>query len=329
MTVTALSPEPESAYSQILWQIDRFPGDNVETGVPVLSGSAGLQVSFQPSTAGSFRLTAYIDDNGNGRFDEGEQLGVLLFAVVRLTMTTSSMITNNTLEGSGSSSVVTDPSGSSLNAPMQVTATFLLQGGGASQMIGNSAIVIGNVGNLFSDSFTISYPAAGTQPPRNQAGVGTEVPGGPTPMVDTPASPPSGGNTAFRQSSVFVNLPPPLPPALGSAVRVSSADAPKFVWAFSESKTLNDWASTSGQNVFREFMAAYSNDFPQTYAALAQATWIISVIGIENGGWEDAGTPANPASSVSGNTVLQQPVSYPVQVLGLSFFIKHTVTYTP
>jgi hypothetical protein len=331
LTVTAQNPQPAASATQIQWQIDRDPTDTVETGMPVISGSPGAQITFQPSAAGNFRLTAYVDLNGNGVFDEGEQLGVLQIAVVRATLLTGIFTVQNTLAGTGNSSVVTDPSRNVQVAPMRLGAQYLLEGGGSARNVGVGAVTIGDVGNLVSDTLTVAYPVPTgvTRPPGNVPGSETESPGGPLPMVDTEkgsrGSGPTGGATAFRATSTLSEQPGFVPGTGGRAVQIISGDGPVFQWDNFHPATGNPWASTAGSNVFREFLAAFSSDFPQTYAALSQAGWTITPAGINDSGWEDP----NSTSSVTGTGAGLQAVSNSVQVLGLSFRYQHTMQHVP
>ena len=198
MTVQAVNVQPAASVGALRWIIDRDPSDTVGTGKPSLANVTGQQTAFQPSMPGNFRLTVYIDRNANGAFDEGEQLRVLRIAVVRVTFQSGSDVftLTDTLEFAPSVGTVGVASTSDDGTgpfPMTLSAAYLLEGGGASRTIGTGWIRLGNVGNLRSDSFQVSY---------GLAGVASEDPGGPLPMVDTRQvtkdEEPSGGATPFR-----------------------------------------------------------------------------------------------------------------------------------
>ena len=185
---------------------------------------SATQVSFQPSAAGNFRLIAYVDLNGNGMWDEGEQLQVLQIAIVQATLQqpinqAPFFQTRNTLAASGASAIVTT-SASQPAFPMAIYGVYLLEGGGAGRTVGAPNISIGEVGNLLSDTFTISYPGT-------TLGIGVEAPGGDTPMVD--AGP---NNYPYRTNSVPIpSTSVPAPPATGGRmVGVISGDSPTFGW---------------------------------------------------------------------------------------------------
>src|SRR2546423_5281584 len=149
-TVKAVGVAP-GAVDQLRWQIDRDPTDTVATGTPALSAQTGGQVVVTPNTAGNFRLACYDDANNNHTLDSGEELKVLLMAVVRVTVQPDHFIsTNGTFSGS--------QRGVSTQDAMRIQAEVLLEGGGANGRIGVDRIVLGNVGNLLVDDFTVHYP---------------------------------------------------------------------------------------------------------------------------------------------------------------------------
>jgi hypothetical protein len=319
-TVTVTASNLEVAADQVKWQIDRDPNDTVDTGTPSVSGSPGATVTFAPSTAGNFRLTAYVDANSNGVFDEGEQLGVLRVAVVQASLLASHFFTEDTIEGQGSSTVVTDPSHDINSSPLRYDADYLLEGGGASRTIGTSAITLGGIGNLLSDNFAIAYPGS-------PLGTGAEDPGGTMPMVDTQrvsaGASPTGGVTAFRSTWVPSEVAGDIPSTGGRVTQFITGDAQVFTWANFHPTTGSTWGSTSGGISFREFAVGFSSSFPQTYAAVSQATWSVVVIGSNNSGWEDSGS-----SDVTGDDALQA-ASSAVQVLGKSYARENRIVYRP
>jgi len=322
VTVNVVNAAPSG--SSIQWEVDRDPVDTVDSAIPTLSVS-GAQVTFSPSAAGNFVLVAYVDLDGSGTFDEGEQVGVVSFAVVKSTLQegSDSYVTLTTmLSADGASGATTDGS-----IPMSIIAHYLLEGGGADRTIGTTDITIGDVGNLLNDTFTVAYPVPTPTPasPGNVAGTETEYPGGPTPMVDAAGvaatTQPTGGATPFRGNSATADATPPT--SGGRVVVLTSLDAPVFDWNNLHPVTGNTWGSTSGSNAFREFAVAFSSSFPKTYLALNQADWTVTVIGGNNGAnWVDTG------SSVSGDTGWQT-VSGNLQVLGLSFGTNNVMQHTP
>ncbi|MBL8234346.1 MAG: hypothetical protein JNL98_37965 [Bryobacterales bacterium] len=318
VTVRAINVRPSGAANQLRWSIDRDPTDTVASGVPQLSAATGAQISLEPGIPGNFRVVGYVDRNANGRFDETEQLRVLRIAIVRATMQPGSIFrVRNTLRPSGPASAIT----SITDAPMTLFAAYLLEGGGPNRQVGTDSIKLGNVGNLAGDTFVINYPGT-------TAGIGRESPGGPLPMVDTQRvtvnNEPSGGDTAFRTNSQ--NAPPevlpPAPATGGLMAGVVSGDAPRFIWNQFHPSTGNPWGTTTGGNVFREFVVAFSATFPATYLALQQADWAVSVVGENDSEWADTG------SSITGSNSLQLPTE-PVQVRGRSFARQNTKVYTP
>jgi hypothetical protein len=337
LTVTALSPQPPSGVSQIQWVMWPDPANfTIKNSVntPVLNGSPGQTVTFQPNVAGDFLLIAYVDANGNGQFDPGEQLGTLQIAIVQATIITSSssFTVANTLVGTQLqhllqgifSGIASDPSGLISSAPMQLTAWYWLQGGGLGGTIGNGAIMIGDVGNLVtSDTFEIDY--LGTP-----NGVGNEAPGGSIPMLDTQnlsngVAQSGGGITAFRKTSQLATGPAPsLPSPSGSLLGIQSGDAPTFQWLLVHPTVSQEWDLTDGGIGFIEYVAGFSASFPNSYAALSQASWSVSASG-DN--MSSIWTPDADAS-VTKNYGLTVAVQGKMQVLGLSYGTNNSIVYT-
>jgi hypothetical protein len=322
-------------------------GDTWSSPVPQLSSTisaSGPQTTFQPSAAGNFRLTAYVDLNGNGVFDAGEQLQVLIFAVVQATLQPapySAFLTrSNGFLGTGLSGVKTAPNASTLTAPMVLGAVYLLEGGGGSQMaggpartIGTAAIMIGDVGNLISDGFTISYPVPSPVPPApgNVAGSGAEAPGGQLPMLDTLNVTPqnytqnNGSTTPFRASvSPYTGPMPTLPQTGGVMVGFISSDAPQWQWSLFDQSTGNAWGSTSGSTVWQEFVVAFSQTFPATYLPLNQASWTVTPAGINDSGWECMNCTVTGGA---GGIALQGIGSSAVQLWGPSYATSNQIVY--
>ena len=325
VTVNGTNFSGASGGDQIQWQIDRDPTDTVDTGTPTLSGAPGAQVTFNPSTAGNFRLIAYIDTDASGTFDNGEQVAIARFAIVQATLQSSNVsLSTDWIAGIDTSSQGTSTAttgGSTVNtAPMQLTAKYLLEGGGSSSTIGTGAVGIGNVGNLVgSDSFSINYPGS-------RQGTGTENPGGTTPMVDTLnfSTVSQGGTAPFRANS---NTSDGIS-ASGRVVNLTSADRPQFAWRLFHPTTGNPWDETAGGIGFREFVVAFSSSFQRTYLALHQAAWAVTIIGTnEDSVWDDGN--GTQMSTVTGDSALQSVTGLQMQVLGSSYGKNNSITYQP
>jgi len=327
VTVKGIDIKPAANANQVQWMLERDPTDTVDVAVPGVAGSPGAQVTFSPSNAGNFRLSAFVDTNGNGKFDNGEQLRVLRIALVRATLQAGSTFSNtNTLSANGVAGVRTS---GAANSAMSLKADYLLEGGGADRSIGTAAVTVGNVGNLLNDTFAIAYPVPVPVPaaPGNVAGTGMEQPGAATPMVDTvnvvKGAQPTGSSSPFRGNSATANLAPPA--AGGRLLRLTSLDNPGFGWDNLHPTTTNPWGTTSGGNGFREFNVAFTNSYPRTYLSLNRADWTVTVAGKNNG----AGAWQNTTSSITGDGALQAVGGASVQVLGLSFVREFTVVYKP
>jgi hypothetical protein len=348
ITVREVNIQPLASANQIQWVLQRDPTDKVDltqatgcaghpVGAPPLTknGPPGFGVSFDPEI-GNFRLIAYVDANGNGSFDEGEQLRVLRIAVVRATLLNPATSTFNVassfvpaaLMGGTERVAVLGPGG---GPAMKILGEYMIEGGGDTCKIGVNAITIGNVGNLDFDNFQVLYPRQSLGP-----ATGTEVPAGPFPMVDTARvtqpsgeagtdlhclnQQPTGGACAFRTDSSQTKVDS----ATGQRMHLESDDSPGFgSWKIDHPATVNRWGSTSGENAFNEFVVAFSSDFPRTYSSLNENSYVLSVRGINDGTgkWKDNG------SSSSGNGTTLGNVSDKVQVLGLSFVYNYKFVY--
>ena len=326
VTLTVQNLQPDSGASQIRWRIDRDPTDTVDTGVPALSSTVGSSVNFLPSTAGNFRLIAFEDNNRNGGFDEGEQLAVVRLAVVRTTLLPGGDAIFSTRNNTPLPLPQLDPlyvgittatSAAIAGAPMVVGVEILIEGGGPTRTIGTAKVSVGVVGNLQADTFVVSYPGS-------VGANGTEIPGGPLPMLDTGRvavnQPASGGASAFRDTLQVTTLPPPA--SGGLARRIISADAPTFRWLRSHPTTGDAWDSAAGSNAFTEFVVGFSDSFPRTYLPFSRANWQVSLNGGVTTGWA--------SSTISGNGSLQ-PIggADKLQAIGLSFARQHSMIYKP
>ncbi len=333
ITVNAVDVQPANSASSLQWVIQRNPDDTVGTGVPALSASSGSQTTFSPSLAGNFRLVIYIDVNGNGSYDIGEELLVLRLAVVKTTIQAGSFIKTSVTFTGGVDIVST-------NQAMNIQADFLLEGGGANRTIGVSQIALCNVGNLLADTFTVNYPVPASNPPApaNVPGTETENPGGPTPMLDSSnvaqGGEATGGNSPCRGRSV------PTVQGAGAAggliIRVTSQDAPAFSWDANHPVTTNPWAITQGGNSFRDFIVAYSLTFPKNYDLLARGDWIVTATGTSNNGtWANNDSTVTIPGAVQGSatlttTGLPSPAdSAGAQLLGPSFVNQFHMDHNP
>lgn len=362
-TLTAMAQNvlPAANVGNVAWEIDRNPADTVGAGTPALTGSPGTTVTFTPSLAGSFRVVAYIDENGNGKFDEGEQLRVLPFAAVQTTLQPGAVFNKtinkpiavqNTIKGYGPQifEIVGVPSLIAGGAPaMNLQVDFLLQGGGANQNLGVAKITqemgsVGDVGNLLNDTFMINYPATAAN---NMAGTGTEAPSGvlpvhagTLPMVDTGNAAAKdimldspGGRLPFHGTSSQTTVGAG-PGGMGTIIRVTARVRPVYTWFKTHPTTMNPWGSTAGANSFREFLTGFSPDFRKNYLALATGDWTVTIAGTPNaaGLWIPGATagvtpPGNTALNTAGFPKTGQASG--IQVLGLSFALNYMVICMP
>jgi hypothetical protein len=346
ITVRGVNIQPLANANQIQWVLQRDPTDKVDltqaTGCaghpvgapPLTNGPPGVGVSFDPEI-GNFRLIAYVDANGNGSFDEGEQLRVLRVAVVRAGLlnpaTSTFQNTKHFIPGAvedGETGVHTAGRRDvpALPPAMKILGDYMLEGGGATCTIGVAAISIGDVGNLFRDDFVIDYPDPGAAGANDTT---SEIPGGPLPMIDTTrveekGKQPSGGDQAFRGNSTQTVKAS----ATGRRISLESRDSPAFgPWKIDYPKmgSPEPWGTTTGGNEFREFVAAFSSSFRGTYLSLNENTWTVTAKGKNDG----SGKWMDTFSSVTGNDTQIGNVVDKIQVLGLSFVNQYSYVCNP
>ncbi|HEY6346113.1 MAG TPA: putative Ig domain-containing protein [Bryobacteraceae bacterium] len=340
VTVKGVNIQPAGNAGQVQWQMDRDPTDKIDlstapgcaaspSGAPAVAGSPGAAVTFSPSTPGNFRLAAYIDANANGKFDDGEQLRILRVAIVRATLMNAATSTFRTTNDFVPDAPAGGKAGVDAKGPaMRLLGDYMIEGGGGTCTVGAAQITIGDVGNLFADTFVVNYPVPNPPPPApgNVAGTAAENPGGPLPMVDTgrvaKGNQPGGGVQAFRTASKET----PKASATGRRIGLSSNDSPGYgFWKIDHPTTTNLWGSTTGGNQFREFVVGFSSSFSRTYSPLNENNWTVAVSGKNDGTgkWKDNG------ASVTGNDTKLTAVAHSVQVQGLSFVNEFSYVCVP
>jgi hypothetical protein len=306
---------------------------------------------INPTTAGNFRLICYFDSNNNEIFDEGEQLRVLLLAIVRFSVNESNC-QMETIQAAfqGIHLPTNQDQVNTAGVIMGITCDVLLESGGNNKRIGVNKVTIGNVGNLIIENTTINYPVPDPSPPPpgNVIGTGVEYPGVDTlPMIDVtgidPGTEPTGGTSAFRGNSNESN---PRNGQNGGQIRtITSNDNPDIgLWESNHPTTGNLWQTTQGGHTFSEFLVAFSDTFPRNYVVLGKADWSVNYIGERrNNLWIDNGSsvfiqgvPFNPNGEVRVPFTLtitngspQSANSAGVQVLGLSYTNEYEYRYDP
>ncbi len=276
ITVQAQGVNPSNAGNQIKWKVDRDPSDSVETGLPTISPQIGETVTLTPNKAGNFRLISYYDANNNNTFDNGEELKVLRFAIVRIFVLACTLETENQFMGRNLGDhykVETVP-------PVEIRCSVSLQSGGGSSDIGLDKVKMGNVGNLISEENQVTYEIGNALENPNPGGGGL-------PMVATTNPVLSGGNSVFRVDSSD--------PGNVSGRQIRSEYKPDigpFLIQHPDQNNGTTWNSTLGTLFFTEFIAAYSETFLQHYVVVAKATVQISFNGSRNGNgdWQNLGS---------------------------------------
>lgn len=340
ITVQAQAIKPAAAKTDLHWAIEQDPTDTVAKGVPALDKDTGDQVKITPNTPGTFRLICYCGSNKKPFHDE--EVRVLRMVIVKITPQPGGQVTSNNLPGALTFAA---PMISTNNA-MNLQADFLIEAGGANRRFGLDAgltqLVLGNLGNVTADTYTVNYPGApAAAAGDHRAGTDAEDPdfkqnpaaGFPNPMVDSSrvaaGSKANGGSNPFRSHSNQALLGNG-PGGKGQLVRVTGDDAPQFVVRANHPHTGNPWGSTQGINGFTEWVVAYTITFQRNYTALGKGGYTVTVIGANDG----AGNWIDVASSIV--PTAWSTVGFPktgdaagVQVLGFSFVREAGSIITP
>jgi hypothetical protein len=238
VTISAVNPP-----AQVQWALASEDGP---APAPIV---AGPQITFLPNVAGNYLLTAR--DGG------GAVLNAFRFAIVAVNVQPGSIFRT------GERFLETGEPQAPVSG-MFLSAVCVLQSGNIHPLIGTGLVVIGNVGNLQSDTFQVSYPPDG---------LGTANPGQPLPLLDTRRGPKGNGSDPFRNTSCMKPVPSSAP---GLTVNITSNDAPQFWWASHHPVTGQPFGPKSGEYTFMEYLVAYSLNFQMVHTPLTklQYPWI-------------------------------------------------------
>jgi hypothetical protein len=322
------------AGAPIRWQIDRNPTDavGVKTSLPSLSSQTGDSTIVTPNVPGSFRLICYLDADGNGKFEVGEELKVLRIAIIRATIQPGFSITQDHVGWGAPEANGVSPTGDA----MKFQAKVLLEGGGSNEMLGVSQLVLGEVGNVIGDTFKINYPGTAAN---SHAATGSEdpdykinsAPGFANPMLDSLrvalGGQGQGAQSPFRSSSAQTDVGPG-PGGHGLIREVTATDTPSVGWDYNHPATTNPWGTTSGNNQFREYLVIFSPTFNKNYMVLARGGYTISFVGNNMAGlWHNTGS-TDSIQPLTATGFPQTGDSAGIQVLGYSFVREFGINYT-
>jgi CSLREA domain-containing protein len=332
--ITVTANQLNVAAAPIRWQIDRNPTDVVGTAadLPTLSTQMGATTIVTPDQPGSFRLICYLDADGNGKYEAGEELKVLRLVIIKAIVQPGASITKDPNFAWGAP----EPNGvSPTGNAMKFQAQVLLEGGGANEMLGVNDLRLGEVGNVVADSFKVTYPGTPAHP---QSGTGTEdpdfkinpAPGFANPMVDSSrialGGQATGGFSPFRSTSDDSHAVPG-PGGRGEVVTVTSQDTPTVGWSFNHPTTTNPWGTTSGNNDFREYLVAFSTTFIRNYMVLGRGGYTITFAGNNVAGkWHNTGS----SDVITNFTTAAFPKTGDaagIQVLGYSYVREFGMKY--
>ena len=182
-SLSGFNPATAKTKSLMHWEVVQNAADAVK-GKPTLVPDAvdNTKTHMKLDMFGSFNIVAYIDGNGNGAFDNGEQLRVLHLAIVRITV--SNVIATNSpnvykvTNANGKVKIEHDPNGGAHAVTM--TAEVLLEGGGKDKVLGTTKILANFVQNGIGDSVAVGYGKDG----KEGSGKDSLAPGVTFPILD-------------------------------------------------------------------------------------------------------------------------------------------------
>ena len=275
--------QPDDAKSTLKWEAIRNTADTLQGPPPTLTPQAGAPqfATLHADSPGSFNIIVYIDSNGSGSFDEGEQLRVLHLAIVKFTILENSYNVqthdeNFAVTGVGSG-MLTETSGSGqANAAINATAKLLLEGGGADRTWGVDKIKIGWIQNVVQLGDVVSYGDPYLNPQLHSRTT-VLASGVSYPVLDTGrtgGTAGTGGDTAFP----WFNTPQY---GVGQGQSGGQIDKVDFYDSpggnFQESRIFADgtYHSTAvqGPTDFKLYVAAYSTDFDDSYSEFGEVDW--------------------------------------------------------
>lgn len=270
VSIQAEGVNPTSAGSQLKWQLER--GDTVEPGLPTLSSQVGQYITLTPSSAGNFKLICYYDSNNNGTFDNGEELRVLRFVIVRIFVGSCGVTNDNVFTGT-----ILGESVQADTSPITRTCVVSLEGGGTSKNIGLDKVKMGLITNIYNQSLEVNY----------QPGKFIITHNGILPHLykdEAFPTPLNGGSSVFRDDNNDTG-----------ALREISYESQESTTLFEQTHptTGTNWVSSVGGPKFDEFISGYSETFPNHYVVVAKVRLEIFFTGIANENLEWINNGAN------------------------------------
>ncbi|MCP4130462.1 MAG: hypothetical protein GY754_05725 [bacterium] len=283
----------------VSWQVERAVDDTGLTGLPTKSnGVDDKNHILKADSEGSFHLSAFVDNNGNSKRDTNDPGLVLNINMIKIEVmagaANNKIIKRNTKFNntrSNATTLVVDSGGTSgpavnasytdanfLNHAISFKVTVKLTGGGSNQRRGTDKVRLGYIHTTTSDSITGTYPAGKTVKEiiaKNAALPFVITTGTPAklafPVRDTRGAALSGAGS-FIVTSSDTDKSNIAAGGLKRVVRVM--DSPAIIIPLKHPvATTTNLTGISGSNDFDMFLSAYSNDFDENYAVVAEASW--------------------------------------------------------
>ena len=275
MAAQNLSPIDSVVKSHFYWAVARNPTDKLNGITPGISQNASdiTKAKLQTNGAGSFNVICYLDTNGNGQYDPGEEVKVFHVAEIGVVVssaevnTTASNVhsydddfnthTTSFISGSGGWTADNVPQTTAIN----FSATVTLQGGGADEQLGLSKVNLGWLQNVTSFSSSADYQDGSTETITTTA---------PLPLLDT-ANSGQGGATDYLSGTKLTDQG--ASPDGGEIIFVTAFDYPSSAYPDMQVKTNSTGKDMETKIGFLATLALVSNDYNLYYGAYDKVTW--------------------------------------------------------
>jgi hypothetical protein len=331
LTAEGLAPNNADILSRVHWTVRRNQTDIATGALPSIAPDPSDptnprkdQVSM--NGVGSFNVICYLDANGNGQYDPGEEIKVFNLAEVGVTIiqNQSQATPNSTYFAAAPTRHGRDMKISSGNFSasfaMHYKDTVMLLGGGNNGMIGVSKIHLGWLQNGVSDTFKVTYADGNTESetltaPATFPILDSTYPaaaGHPNAILTLP--PGADPNLPNEEDASRDSVVGPDPGGAGQDRTVDSCDSPAVVFPNAFPGTGSAPISTAGTNSFKVYLVAYSDDYNSWYGAYQEVDWsaLFSYTNPGGGAWMNNGSTV----TVTQNTVFANPTD--VQALNVT-----------
>jgi hypothetical protein len=299
-SVQGFNPATNRTKALLNWTVVRNTQDAVTGALPTLTvdNTDNAKAHLKLDGYGSFNIIAYVDSNGNGQFDAGEQLRVLHLAIVKVTVDPANVIASPgpaqsyTTDLANGKLTFSNVNGITIGITIQ---SVQLEGGGADKMLGVNKITTGFVQNGLATNVTMGYGPNGADGKASD-----DLPAGITfPILDTDPAEKTAFYDPLHTLLRSTNLP-----AGGQSRDFAFDDSPSYQWfqqhTFPGNAAPSNASTVQGTESFSNVFSAMSSDFSNFYVGYYQIKWdLLWNFTFDGTKWVDNGTKATVVSKTS------------------------------